>query len=80
MPFLRIDRDKRGFEHVAILHQDHKRGQSRPSLLYFLRVPPGQKIGRRPLDEETRRRIEAAHPDVIFDWQKLKYAPPRAEG
>ena len=80
MPFLRIERDKRGFEHVAILHQDHRRAQSRPMLLYFLRVPPGQRVGRRPLDEETRRMIQAAHPDVIFDWNRLKYMPSRLEG
>jgi hypothetical protein len=77
VPFLRLDRDKRGFEYLAILHQDSRRGQSRPSLVYYLRVPPGLRIGRRPLDEDTRRRLETAHPDIIFDWAKLKYAPAR---
>lgn len=80
MPFLRVTRDRRGFEHVAIFHQDSRRGQSRPSLVYLLRTPPSLRVGRLPLDADTRRLIEHAHPDLIFDWGRLKYTPARAAG
>jgi hypothetical protein len=46
-------------------------------LVYFLRLPPSLKVGRTPLDADTRRQIEQAHPDIIFDWARLKYAPTR---
>jgi hypothetical protein len=78
MPFLRVSRDRRGFEELAILHQDHRRGRARPSLLYWFRTPAGIRVGRRLLDEETRRRIESAHPEIIFDWSKLGGAASRA--
>lgn len=80
MPFLRVTRDRRGFEHVAILHQDVRRGRSRPTLVYFSRMPPSLRVGRMPLDADTRRAIEHAHPDLIFDWARLQYAPGRARG
>lgn len=77
MPYLRFSRDKRGYENTYLLHTYRRGGQSRPSLLYWFRTPPGVKVGRLPLDEEAIRAIEENHPDLSFDWTKmLKVRPP----
>jgi hypothetical protein len=40
-------------------------------VLYFFRSPSYVKIGRRPLDEESREALEHTHPDLSFDWYSL---------
>lgn len=69
MPFLRLTRDRRGFENTFLLHAD--RPGDRPRLLYWYRTAPGIGLGRSPLDEDAIRTIEDNHPDIEFDWPAI---------
>ena len=76
MPFLRFSRDKRGYEHIYLIHAQNRRGKpGRPRVLYWYRTPPGVKVGRVPFDAEMRRMLEAQYPDVSFDWKSLESTP-----
>lgn len=72
MPFVRFTRDRRGYEHTYLLHFDPRKGRAHGRILYWFRTPPGVRVGRATFDEETRRMIERAHPEVIFDWVALE--------
>ena len=69
MPFLRLTRDRRGFENTFLMHAD--RPGDRPRLLYWYRTAPGITLGRSPLDEDAIRTIEEQHPDIDFDWPAI---------
>ena len=69
MPFLRLTRDRRGFENTFLMHAD--RPGDRPRLLYWYRTAPGIVLGRSPLDEDAIRTIEEQHPDIDFDWPAI---------
>ncbi len=69
MPFLRLTRDRRGFENTFLMHAD--RPGDRPRLLYWYRTAPGIGLGRLPLDEDAIRAIEDQHPDIDFDWPAI---------
>ena len=69
MPFLRLTRDRRGFENTYLMHAD--RPGERPRLLYWYRTAPGILLGRAPLDEDAIRTIEEQHPDIDFDWPAI---------
>ena len=69
MPFLRLTRDRRGFENTYLMHAD--RPGDRPRLLYWYRTAPGIVQGRSPLDEDAIRAIEEQHPDIDFDWPAI---------
>ena len=69
MPFLRLTRDRRGFEHTFLLHADAP-GQ-RPRVLYWYRTAPDVLIGRPALDEDAIRGIEEQHPLIEFDWPAI---------
>ena len=69
MPFLRLTRDRRGFENPFLMHAD--RPGDRPRLLYWYRTAPGIALGRSPLDEDAIRTIEEQHPDIDFDWPAI---------
>ena len=69
MPFLRLTRDRRGFENTFLMHAD--RPGDRPRLLYWYRTAPGIALGRSPLDEDAIRTIEEQHPDIDFDWPAI---------
>ena len=76
MPFLRFSRDKRGYEHVYLVHAHNRRGKpTRPRVLYWYRTPPGIKVGRPPFDEEVQRTLEAQNPGVTFDWKAIIATP-----
>lgn len=76
MPFLRISRDKRGYEYFALVHTTSgRRGKVRQRILYWFRTPPNVKVGRTPFDEEVMRALEAQYPDVTFDWDALRNTP-----
>ncbi len=83
MPFLRFSRDKRGYEHIYLMHAGSRRGKpGRPRLLYWYRTPPGIKVGRVAFDDEVRRALEAQYPGVTFDWPTIvntPMPPPEAE-
>lgn len=69
MPFLRLTRDRRGFENTFLLHADHP--GEKPRLLYWYRTAPGIMLGRPPLDEDAIRAIEDQHPEIDFDWPAI---------
>ena len=69
MPFLRLTRDRRGFENTFLMHAD--RPGERVRLLYWYRTAPGIGLGRTPLDEDAIRTIEEQHPDIDFDWPAI---------
>jgi len=77
VPFVRCTRDKRGYEHIYLMHASAgRRGKpSKPRILYWFRTPPGVKVGREPFDESVRRTLEAQNPGVVFDWKKLSVIP-----
>lgn len=69
MPFLRLTRDRRGFENTFLMHAD--RLGERPRVLYWYRTAPGIALGRPPLDEDAIRTIEEQHPHIEFDWPAI---------
>lgn len=69
MPFLRLTRDRRGFENTFLLHSASP--GERPRLLYWYRTAPGIVLGRSPLDEDAIRTIEDQHPEIDFDWPAI---------
>jgi hypothetical protein len=81
VPFLRLTRDRRGFEHTFLLHADVP-GET-PRVLYWYRTAPGVLIGRPALDEEAVRSIEEQHPLIEFDWPAIlalrEAMPPEEE-
>jgi hypothetical protein len=81
VPFLRLTRDRRGYENTFLLHA----GQpgERPRVLYWYRSAPGVRVGRPALDEDAIRSIEEQHPDIEFDWPHIlevgASSPPEIE-
>lgn len=69
MPFLKLTRDRRGYEHTFLLHADTP--GERPRVLYWYRTAPGVLIGRAALDEEAIRHIEEQHPLIEFEWPAI---------
>jgi hypothetical protein len=69
VPFLRLTRDRRGFENTFLMHAD--RPGDRPRVLYWYRTAPGILLGRPALDEDAIRTIEEQHPDIEFDWPAI---------
>lgn len=69
MPFLRLTRDRRGFENTYLMHAD--RPGERPRILYWYRTAPGIVLGRAALDEDAIRTIEDQHPEIEFDWPAI---------
>lgn len=73
MPFLRVLRDKRGYETTYLLHWFRDAdGRQRSRVLYVFRTPPGVQVGRQPLEPAVMRELEAAYPDIEFDWRSLR--------
>lgn len=68
---LRVSRDKRGYDYIYLLLEARRRGRVENRLLYCGRWPTPCRVGTRPFDDETRIRLEEAHPDVAFDWPTL---------
>jgi hypothetical protein len=67
--FLRLTRDRRGYENTFLLHAD--RPDEPPRVLYWYRTAPGVRVGRPALDEDAIRTIEEQHPDIEFDWPHI---------
>jgi translation initiation factor IF-2 len=81
VPFVRVSRDKRGYEHIYLFEISHRR-PSKPRILYWFRTPPGVRVGREPFDEPVKRALEALNPGITFDWKKLAsdtLPPPEVE-
>jgi hypothetical protein len=84
VPFLKFSRDRRGYEHFAIVEPGvPRRGKpARQRLLFWFRTPPQVKVGRLPFTDDVRRAIEAQNPGIRFDWPRLlatPIPPPDAE-
>lgn len=81
MPFLRLTRDRRGYEHTFLLHARYP-GET-PRILYWYRTAPHVVVGRPALDEEAIRTIEEQHPHIEFDWPAIlalrEAMPPEEE-
>jgi hypothetical protein len=69
VPFLKLTRDRRGYEHTYLLHAEA--AAERPRILYWYRTAPEVAIGRPALDEEAIRQIEEQHPLIDFDWPAI---------
>ena len=72
MPFLRVLRDKRGYETTYLMHWFRDGNRQRSRILYLFRTPPGVKVGRDPIDPSIIREIESLHPEIEFDWRALR--------
>jgi hypothetical protein len=68
VPFLRVIRDKRGYETTYLMHWFRENNRQQSRVLYVFRTPGGVRVGREPLEQETLREIEARHPGIEFDW------------
>jgi len=76
LPFLRYTRDRRGYETTYLMHGYRPaQGSGQTRVLYLFRSPAHVKVGRRPLDEESREALEHTHPDLNFDWAALGREP-----
>ena len=71
MPFLRVIRDKRGYETTYLMHWIRDGSRQRSRILYVFRSPSGVRVGREALESDVLKQIEAQHPDVEFDWQAV---------
>ena len=71
MPFLRVIRDKRGYETTYLIHWYREGTRQRSRILYVFRTPGGVRVGREPFEPEMRRDIEALHPAIAFDWKAV---------
>lgn len=71
MPFLRVVRDKRGYETTYLMHWYRDGNRQRSRILYVFRTPGGARVGREPLEPEILRDIESLHPDIAFDWKAV---------
>lgn len=71
MPFLRVIRDKRGYETTYLMHWFTEGGRQRSRILYAFRGPSVPRVGRVPLEPATMRHLEASFPDVAFDWKTV---------
>jgi hypothetical protein len=72
VPFLRVVRDKRGYETTYLMHWYREGHRQRSRILYVFRTPGGVRVGREPFEPETLRRIESQHPDIAFDWAVVR--------
>ena len=75
MAFVRVSRDKRGYEHIYLIDATARRGKtSRPRVLYWFRTPPGVTVGREPfahrLGERLNQNRESIRPQIIYGYLK----------
>ena len=68
MPFLRVIRDKRGYETTYLMHWQREGSRQHSRILYVFRTPGGVRVGREALEADILKQIEAQHPDIAFDW------------
>jgi hypothetical protein len=72
VPFLRVIRDKRGYETTYLMHWYREGNRQHSRILYVFRSPGGVRVGRDPLEPEILQEIEAQHPDIAFDWKVVR--------
>jgi hypothetical protein len=71
VPFLRVIRDKRGYETTYLMHWCRDGTRQRSRILYMFRSPGGVRVGREALEADVLKQIEAQHPDIEFDWNAV---------
>lgn len=71
MPFLRVVRDRRGYETTYLMDWYRDGGRQRSRVLYAFRGPSGTRVGREAITPDTARAIEAAHPELQFNWNTI---------
>jgi hypothetical protein len=71
VPFLRIIRDKRGYETTYLMHWYREGNKQRSRILYVFRSPGGVRVGRDAMEPAVRRDLEAQYPDIDFDWKSV---------
>ena len=71
MPFLRVIRDKRGYETTYLMHWFQDSGRQRSRILYAFRSPTGTRVGRDALDTGLMRQLELQNPGIAFDWKAV---------
>jgi hypothetical protein len=71
VPFLRVIRDKRGYETTYLMHWCREGSRQRSRILYMFRTPGAVRVGREALDADVLKQIEAQHPDIEFDWNTV---------
>jgi len=72
VPFLRVIRDKRGYETTYLMHLYREGHRQRSRILYVFRSPGGVRVGRGALEPEVLRELEAQYPDIAFDWKDVR--------
>ena len=72
MPFLRVIRDKRGYETTYLMHLYREGHRQRSRILYVFRSPGSVRVGRGALDPDVLREVEAQYPDIAFDWKDVR--------
>jgi hypothetical protein len=72
VPFLRVIRDKRGYETTYLMHLYRDGPRQRSKILYVFRTPGGVRVGRDPLEPDVLRQIESQHPDIQFNWAAVR--------
>ena len=72
MPFLRVIRDKRGYETTYLMHWYREGNRQHSRILYVFRSPGGVRVGRDPLEPAVLRQLEREHPDIAFDWKVVR--------
>jgi hypothetical protein len=71
VPFLRVIRDKRGYETTYLMYWHREGNRQRSRILYVFRTPGAVRVGRESLEPDIIREIETWHPDISFDWKTL---------
>ena len=71
MPFLRVIRDKRGYETTYLMDWYREGTRQRSRILYVFRSPGGVRVGRVPLEPEVLQQIQAHYPHIVFDWKAV---------
>jgi hypothetical protein len=72
VPFLRVLRDKRGYETTYLMHWFREGVRQRSRVLYVFRTPGNVRVGRSALDRDVLHQIEARYPDITFDWEAVR--------
>jgi hypothetical protein len=71
VPFLRVIRDKRGYETTYLMDWYREGARQRSRILYVFRSPGGVRVGRAPLEPEVLRQIQSHYPHIVFDWKAV---------
>ena len=58
MPFLRVIRDRRGYETTYLMHWYRDGTRQRSRILYVFRTPGGVRVGRDSLDPQILKDLE----------------------